>query len=130
MVRVPLLVTATLPKTSNLWEGAVVPMPTLPLSKMANLWVLEESVVKKEIPVPVPAPLMVNLEFIEGAEIPIHTLPLVPTNNRSDMKSTSPATVSLELGDTVPMPTLPLFIVNLDVATPEASNSSILKIDC
>src|SRR3989338_11544021 len=102
MVRVPELVTATLPKTSNFWEGLVVPMPTLPLSKMANLWVLEESVVKKERLAPVPAPLMVNLEFIEGAEIPIPTLPLVPTNRRSDMKSTSPATVSLELGDTVP----------------------------
>src|SRR3989338_11044771 len=107
MVRVPELVTATLPKTSNFWEGAVVPMPTLPLSKMANLWVLEESVVKKERLAPVPAPLMVNREFIEGAEIPIPTLPLVHTNNRSDMKSTFPATVSLELGDPVPMPTLP-----------------------
>ena len=49
------------PVTSNITVGLVFPIPTFPLSNIANLLVPSASLVKKEIPELVPIPWTVNL---------------------------------------------------------------------
>ena len=55
-VAVPVLLTIALPATSSFSDGEVVPIPTLPLSKIVNNAEAFESCAKKVLPVVVPPP--------------------------------------------------------------------------
>lgn len=70
-------VTVRVPLTSSLAPGAVVPTPTLPLSRRANLSTPAESLVSSEKVEPVPNPWMVTLELGLTLVVPIPTLPRV-----------------------------------------------------
>src|SRR3989338_2783397 len=63
----------TSPCTEKVAEGEVVPIPTLPLSKMVTRSVLLLSVMVKTMPEPEPAPVIENLA--EGGEVPIPRAP-------------------------------------------------------
>src|SRR3989344_6010763 len=72
-VAVNLTVCALAPTTSKRLFGPVVPMPTLPLSKILTLSTFDESDNANALPVPVPAPL--TDKIADGDVVPMPTLP-------------------------------------------------------
>src|SRR3989344_3327536 len=72
-VAVNLAVCALAPTTSKRLFGPVVPMPTLPLSKILTLSTFDESDNANALPVPVPAPL--TDKIADGDVVPMPTLP-------------------------------------------------------
>ena len=71
-VKVPLKVVAlTVPATSKRADGAVVPIPKLPLSKTTNLSMPAVSWVRKVKPVPLPLERMWSLAAGAVAPMPV-----------------------------------------------------------